>query len=454
MMRLTTKRGNILPIALIAFAIVGFLLMVDYSVSGGKWPWSVDNTNKVTQSTTNTAANVNADSNTNTIMNVNVSTNTNTNTPEILPTGVKRYTSTKLGVTFTYLVDEGGTIQEIGDRIYVGGSKNNPTDGQSVQVFLKDKSDTLAQAITKRFLSGLSVKDCFITSLSIDGITETQSAAIIDWPLTDPDNHPFGDNSKCPKNYQKTNGFRYFWMDSAHPDTLLFFSIGQYAINGLNDNYKTTWQQTLRVTEANPTADWKTYTNDELGIQFKYPPSWGVVSIKKIDSTMNVNQTGALVESGKAVQINFADNSGRWMSGVWMQASSSDFKQFMSPSYNGGEDLTRGCSDPGVIGANSFCTLRTIAGMSTIDSFTFESPECSPHYIREVRLNLTRSDYTGLRIASNYSSKVDCVSSDAINNQTKLTELTNYLDRSSMDATRLQRLVDFDTLLSTFTFTK
>lgn len=41
------RTGSVLPIALMALAIVGFLLMVDYSISGGKWPWSV-NKNAVT----------------------------------------------------------------------------------------------------------------------------------------------------------------------------------------------------------------------------------------------------------------------------------------------------------------------------------------------------------------------------------------------------------------------
>lgn len=86
------RKGNILPIALMAMAIVGFLLMVDYSISGGKWPWSAENTNETTKITTNAAVNVNAVVNTNinaavangntnstAMMNTNATTNTSIN---------------------------------------------------------------------------------------------------------------------------------------------------------------------------------------------------------------------------------------------------------------------------------------------------------------------------------------------------------------------------------------
>jgi hypothetical protein len=285
------RKGNVLPIALMALAIVGFLVMVDYSISGGKWPWSADKKNKVTPTTTNTAVNVNTDTNTttnvnestntNTATNVNTSINTNTTTTEVLPTNVKHFTSSKLGITFTYLTtakDYKATVQEIGDKVYINTnvSTTNPiTSGQWVQVFSKDPADTITQAITKRFLSDISTQDCFVTVQSRTNISQTQSAAIIDWPATliDDDN-PFGDNSKCPKEYQKTNGERYFLTDSQDPTKLLFFSIGQYAIQGWNDNYETTWQQTLRMTAFDPTADWKTYTNTELGYALKYPSTW------------------------------------------------------------------------------------------------------------------------------------------------------------------------------------
>lgn len=289
-----------LVIATMAFAVVAFLFLIDTAINPDGTNQSTNQ--QINQNTNSVACTLDAKicpdgsavgrtgpnceftecpTTTNTNSETNQSTNTNTTATEVLPTNVKRFTSSNLGITFTYLTtakDYKATVQEIGDKVYINTnvSTTNPiTNGQWVQVFSKDSSDTLTQAITKRFLSGISTKDCFVTVQSRTNISKTQSAAIIDWPaaLID-DTHPFGDNSKCPKEYQKTNGERYLLTDSQDPTKLLFFSIGQYAIQGWNDNYETTWQQTLRITEANPTAGWKTYTNSTYRYSFKYPPPW------------------------------------------------------------------------------------------------------------------------------------------------------------------------------------
>ncbi|MBI5467296.1 MAG: hypothetical protein HY975_03765, partial [Candidatus Kerfeldbacteria bacterium] len=49
------RKGTVLPIAVMAFAIVGFLFVVSYAITAGqKWPWS---TPVDTSPTTNTAVN-------------------------------------------------------------------------------------------------------------------------------------------------------------------------------------------------------------------------------------------------------------------------------------------------------------------------------------------------------------------------------------------------------------
>ena len=69
------RKGNVLPIALIAFAIVAFLLLVDLAISPKKQSGNV-----VHQATnTNTAANLNATTNAN-VSNVNGTVNTNSST--------------------------------------------------------------------------------------------------------------------------------------------------------------------------------------------------------------------------------------------------------------------------------------------------------------------------------------------------------------------------------------
>jgi len=261
------RKANILPIALMAFALVGFLFVLDYSISDGKWPWSTEKSSTTT--TTNTSENVNVEVNTNTSSNTNA-------TQEILPSGVERYTSVKLGVTFTYLKSEGGTIQEIGDTIYVGGSNNNPIDGQFVRVLSKEPSDTLTQAIKDKFLVGIDPEKCYVRVLNGKTIgaalPDSASVADIAFPINNTNSgDPWFFQKDCPAGYSTSNGLAYFWMDTDFPGKFLFFSIGQYSINGLNDGYKTTWQQTLRIAETNPTAGWKTYTNKKFDYTLRHP---------------------------------------------------------------------------------------------------------------------------------------------------------------------------------------
>ncbi len=70
------RRASILPIALMAFAIVGFLFVLSYAITKDqKWPWSVKSTTTTasTNTITNTEENVNTETNTNTTSNTNTS---------------------------------------------------------------------------------------------------------------------------------------------------------------------------------------------------------------------------------------------------------------------------------------------------------------------------------------------------------------------------------------------
>lgn len=178
--------------------------------------------------------------------------NTNSS-PEMLPAGVERFTSDTLGITFTYRNDDTqrATVSEQGDKAYIAVNlppSGDITGGQWVQVFDKEAGDTLAQAIEKRFLQGYDEADCFVKSLENTGYPDGVSLAIISFPHTDDGVNPWWDANTCPGQYSETNGMRYFWMDAAHPDKLLYFDIGQYAIYGTDDQ-TTDWPRTLRILE-------------------------------------------------------------------------------------------------------------------------------------------------------------------------------------------------------------
>lgn len=201
-------------------------------------------------------------------------------------------------------------------------------------------------------------------------------------------------------------------------------------------------------TLVTPGSDWKTYTNPAIGLSFSYPPSWGTVQVQAVDSTMNVNQTGALVNKGRAIFLSFSNG------GPHLQASSSDFSQFMGTGYTGGKKLTKSCKYPNQVEQSSYCTLITVAGQPTADTMSYDAPECSPNYTRQVDLNLTHGTYAGLTVGIGFPSNVSCTASNADTQRVISSELATLYTRKDLDAKTLQGLRDFDTLLANITLTK
>lgn len=164
----------------------------------------------------------------------------NNNPAPAKPAGVKTFISEKLGMQFDYLASQGDPVIEQDDTVYVGGK-----NGQWVQEFSKNPNDDLKTAISKKFLAGIAEKDCWVEQTKTSNILTAQ----IKYEFTDLEDPRFTDN-KCPADYRMTNGLRYFWMDTNHPDKFFFFSIGQYAILGEPDRPgggEKTWQDTFKV---------------------------------------------------------------------------------------------------------------------------------------------------------------------------------------------------------------
>lgn len=143
------------------------------------------------------------------------------------------YTSKALGIEFnyaTYLDVEKSLktkISEKGNKIYVyNSSLQDPTQGQFVEVFNKEEKDSIDTAINKRFLSGISEEDCFVvTKADPDNPSFIQATISYPWPDKNEPKFLFGE--KCPENYKETNGISYFLMDTKHPASFIFLSIGQ-----------------------------------------------------------------------------------------------------------------------------------------------------------------------------------------------------------------------------------
>jgi hypothetical protein len=169
--------------------------------------------------------------------------------PAITNPNLKRFISEKLGVTFTYLIDQNGqtiAAQEIGNRVYVYFVKTQATTGQYLMVMDKDKNQTLEQAIKAQILKGYSESDCLIKPVTQYIPTGFTALSIV---------VPVGQNDdmetiqtkvqKCPTGYTAMGGMAYFIEDPKFPDKMIFLSIGQYLINSEGDNVG--WQNTLQL---------------------------------------------------------------------------------------------------------------------------------------------------------------------------------------------------------------
>lgn len=181
--------------------------------------------------------------------------------PSITPTPVavipkqkyeNTFTSESLGIEFNYATyaDPEKTqkiaVTEQEDRVVVHFAASPSSQGQFVQVFSKDPSDTLEDAIKKRFLSGIDSEDCFV-NVSADPNNKDMIRASISYPWPDQNEPKFMFGEECPDEYKETNGIRYFLMDQNHASQFAFLSIGQYAIPAdFSNNLMVGWQDTLK----------------------------------------------------------------------------------------------------------------------------------------------------------------------------------------------------------------
>ncbi len=162
------------------------------------------------------------------------------------PPGSLAFSSPDLGIGFFYPQKvqniQSVDVKETGNKIYVFMTNTEPEDGQWVEVFSKNPDDTLEKAIKQHFLTGKE-DECYVTVTKTEGSITT---AIIDFSYDQSNGLEgmFEKTKYCSEDYAKTNGIRYFWYDSAHPETYLFFSIGQYGIPVTSTE---NWQDTVRL---------------------------------------------------------------------------------------------------------------------------------------------------------------------------------------------------------------
>ncbi|HYT37022.1 MAG TPA: hypothetical protein VEL49_07540 [Ktedonobacteraceae bacterium] len=165
------------------------------------------------------------------------------------------FTSTDLGISFDYVdtTSQPIHVQEAGDKVYLNARSDKPPLGKYVEVFSKNPSDSLVDAVKKQFLQGHSLQDCPIVPANLDKRTLNPTYQYIQIGLPGPysgDIKFLSQQAKlCPPIYTyNRNTLVYFTMDTNHPGEFVFFSLGQDNIGGKPpvDDFPITWDHTIR----------------------------------------------------------------------------------------------------------------------------------------------------------------------------------------------------------------
>lgn len=177
--------------------------------------------------------------------------------PTSVPAGPNSnlFTSPGLGISFNYTSkkqDNGSMIlvKQIGNKVFVSFSTVQPETGQYLEMFSKDKNDSLIDAVKKKILAGYSLNDCLVKTITKTFTGQNHPAnfelAQISVPAAPNDDlmNLSEKAKKCPTAYTAVGGLSYFLSDPAHPDKFIFLSIGQYGIDsGISDKL---WQTTIK----------------------------------------------------------------------------------------------------------------------------------------------------------------------------------------------------------------
>lgn len=170
--------------------------------------------------------------------------------------GRQNYNSPALGLKFSYWQDGNVKISEQQNKITIS-DKSVPGDiGQTIEMFPKNPSDTLTQAIQKLFLKDIPASKCFVKTLkSSDSYLPPafSEEAIISYPVPeqgDPNRPWFSYGDNCPQNYKDGQSNGRFFYNANYTDKFYFLTFGQSAWPFLNDPASGNtgdWRTTIQI---------------------------------------------------------------------------------------------------------------------------------------------------------------------------------------------------------------
>lgn len=158
--------------------------------------------------------------------------------------GTELFFSPEWGIGFTYypLVysQEPITVETKGSVINLF---YDPNYGQTIEVFEKDPSISIEDAIKDRFLQGINPEICFVEAEAKGSYIKAEIA----YPMnTDPIMAWFETSYECPGRYSRTNGIQYFLYNPAVPTKYLFVRVGQDSLTHSGDP-KIPWSESVQI---------------------------------------------------------------------------------------------------------------------------------------------------------------------------------------------------------------
>lgn len=175
-----------------------------------------------------------------------------------LKDGINYYADTRMNFTFfpTDPSQHNTNLQVtlVGNRIYLTHENQDYHGAPFIELFAKNPTDTIQQAIQKTVLAGYNLADCPIGPAAAPRgfVPVGWSAASITYAqlngyLGDAAPTNF-DPSKCPEDYVSSSTVSYFEVDPAHPDVLIYLWVnnGLYPADALGSAHW--WFQTLHLT--------------------------------------------------------------------------------------------------------------------------------------------------------------------------------------------------------------
>jgi len=117
--------------------------------------------------------------------------------------------------------------------------------GQYLEVFRKNPTQTLKQAIEEQFLEDYSSDKCWFEEINKTDNSNDYEYATIAFSVSSDDSY-WGENRKFCPSRSRSNGVSYFMMDPDYPEKFVFFSIGQAACTTDDGEL---WQDTFRFVD-------------------------------------------------------------------------------------------------------------------------------------------------------------------------------------------------------------